>query len=269
MKNKFIITEQEKTNIRKLYNLSEESTFEKILSLAFGQDKSSTEEEPSSEPEMEKIDNDDDEFSISEVEGLNSNEKIVLNQLKKDGYTDEAAAAVMGIVGGESDFQHMEIDSFITTSNSRLKLIFPTKLGKLSDSELNKIKESDKKFFDYIYGGMYGNAKDEGYKYRDRGFNGITFKANYEAAQSCTGIGFVSDPDLMLIPENAAKALSCYFKSLKDSDDIESAIRDAYVLNAGPGNSWEFYSTTKNPVHQKGTTEKPRKAREYYKKITT
>jgi predicted chitinase len=259
---KFVITEHEKRHIRNLYNISEsdlESSLEKVLNFFSQND---DEDNRYNGDEIKKSNND-----IDEITSLNTNENIVLKQLKNDGYTDEATAAVMGVVGGESGFKTFKETSYKNTSNSRIRSIFPTKLGKMSDNKLDKLKKSDEDFFNVVYGGMYGNAPNEGYEYVGRGFNGITFKDNYKKAQECTGIGFVAEPKLMEIPENAAKALSCYFNKVKDIDNFDEAFQETYRQNAGPGHSWEFYSSSLNPVHNIGISTKKNKAEEYYKKI--
>lgn len=275
---KFIITEEDKKHIRKLYLLSEEDSISKLekaieLFLPIEKDEEEDEEESTDSESSNTKDSEDkktekNKIPVSDVKGLNTNEKIVFEQLKEDGFTDEAAAGVMGVVGGESGFKTFKEASYSNTSNSRIRAIFPSKFGKMSDSQLNKIKKSDKLFFDAVYGGMYGNAPDEGYKYVGRGFNGITFKGNYKAAQDCTGISFVSNPELMEDPSNAAKALSCYFKKIKDIDDFEKAFQEAFRQNAGPGHSWEYYANSTNPVAVTGIPLKRDKAKQYYKKIT-
>lgn len=267
---RFTISEEEKKQIRNLYQLSEvDSALSSVLSLLLPDD-----EEDEEENQDDKMSHDSSSKESSsninqtEVKGLNPNENIVFQTLKDDGFTDEAAAAVMGVVGGESGFKTFKEASYRNTSNSRIRSIFPSKLGKMSDSKLNKIKKSDEDFFNAVYGGMYGNAPDEGYKYVGRGFNGITFKGNYKAAQDCTGISFVSNPELMEDPSNAAKALSCYFKKIKDINDFEKAFQEAYRQNAGPGHSWEYYANSTNPVSVTGIPLKREKSKEYYKKIT-
>lgn len=273
---RFIITEDEKKHIKSLYQLYEEESLSKrdIAINLFLPDKDEGEEEDEIDSNQElssKSDSDDEDkekIPLSDIKGLNDNEKIVLNQLKEDGFTDEAAAAVMGVVGGESGFKTFKEASYRNTSNSRIRAIFPSKFGKMSDSKINQIKKSDEDFFNVVYGGMFGNAPNEGYKYVGRGFNGITFKGNYQAAQNCTGISFVSNPELMEDPSNAAKALSCYFKKVKDIDEFENAFREAFRQNAGPGHSWEYYANSSNPVAVTGIPLKRGKAKEYYKKIT-
>jgi len=261
---RLIISEQEKKEIKKLYNIFDEQTgLENILKLALGAEDEETDEVIDSSDETSKSES----KPVSEIKGLNDNESIVLQTLKDDGFTDEAASAVMGVVGGESGFKTFKEVSYKNTSNDRIRAIFSSKLGGMSDSELNKLKKSDEDFFNKVYGGMYGNAPDEGHKYVGRGFNGITFKGNYEAAQNCTGIGFVNSPELMEDPSNAAKALSCYFKKVKDIDDFEKAFQETYRQNAGPGNSWEYYSSSQNPVNVTGIPLKREKAKQYYDKI--
>jgi predicted chitinase len=270
---KFIITEEDKKHIRKLYLLSEDESMSKLeraidLFLPIEKEKEDDESTDSESSDTEDSEDEKKKISVSDVKGLNTNEQIVFEQLKEDGFTDEAAAGVMGVVGGESGFKTFKEASYKNTSNGRIRAIFPSKLGKMSDSQLNRIKKSDKLFFDAVYGGMYGNAPDEGYLYVGRGFNGITFKGNYKAAQDCTGISFVSNPELMEDPSNAAKALSCYFKKIKDISDFEKAFQEAFRQNAGPGHSWEYYANSTNPVAVTGIPLKREKAKQYYKKIT-
>jgi predicted chitinase len=169
--------------------------------------------------------------NTASITSFNTNEKLVFDALKEKGFTDEGAAAVMGVAAGESGFKGFKEFSYIKTPNSSIRAIFSSKAAILSDETLNKMKADentfDEKFFNIVYGGMYGNAPDEGYKYVGRGFNGITFKANYEAAQNCTSIGFVGNPELMEKPENAAPALACYFNvgAIKNSNNLETAFQ--------------------------------------------
>jgi predicted chitinase len=206
--------------------------------------------------------------NTASITSFNTNEKIVFETLKEKGFTDEGAAAVMGVVGGESGFKTFKELSYSTTSNDRIRAIFPTKTGNLSDVALNRIKADDKLFFDTVYGGMHGNAPDEGYTYVGRGFNGITFKGNYEAAQKYTGIGFVSNPKLMEEPENAAAALAWYFNvgTIKNSNNLETAFQEAYRRNAG-GYSFATYANSNNIVNKVGIPLKWGKAQKYYEYI--
>lgn len=199
---------------------------------------------------------------------LNNNEQIVKDTLFAEGFTKEAAAAVMGVVGGESGFQTLKEASYRNTDNARIRAIFPVRLGSMTDANLNTLKQSDANFFDAVYGGMYGNtAPGDGWKYVGRGFNGITFKANYQQAAAGTGLDLVNRPELLEQPGPAAKALAYYFRSIKTLTDFNKAFEEAYRLNAGAGRSFSFYASSTNPVHKTGIPLKRSKAQQYYNTI--
>jgi len=269
---KLIISENEKRRIKNLYNIVEQTDNEKIFGkfISMVQDINKTNEKNKDN----ESNNDSEDKTTSNnvtpsapIKELNENENIVFDQLKADGFTNEAAAAVMGVVGGESGFKTFKEVGYGTTSNARIRAIFGARLNKYTDAQLDTLKKSDEAFFNAVYGGQYGNAPDEGYKYVGRGFNGITFKGNYEAAKKCTGIDFVGKPELLEDPKYAAKALSCYFKPIKDISDFEKAFQEAFRYNAGPGNSFAYYASLNNPVAVQGIPLKRGKAQQYYNKI--
>jgi hypothetical protein len=88
------------------------------------------------------------------------------------------------------------------------------------------IKKDAKKFFDIIYGGKYGNGKDEGFKYRGRGLNQITFKGNYQKYKTLSGYDIIKDPDLLNTVEVAAKCLVEFFKS--NFNSAPKSIKNSY-----------------------------------------
>jgi len=272
MNKKLIITEEEKRQIKSLYRLNEidaESVVKNLFKSAQDIAKKAEQDKSSDNAGGNSGDNTSNKSTIptASIKDLNDNENIVLKTLKEDGFTDEAAAAVMGVVGGESGFKTFKETGYGTTSNSRIRAIFGARMNKYTDSQLDDLKKSDENFFNAVYGGQYGNAPDEGYKYVGRGFNGITFKGNYQAAAKCTGIDFVSKPELLEDPKYAAKALSCYFKEIKNISDFEKAFQEAFRWNAGPGNSFAYYASSNNPVATQGIPLKRGKAEQYYKKI--
>lgn len=57
------------------------------------------------------------------------------------------------------------------------------------------------------YGGRLGNAANEGFRYRGRGFSQITGKANYAKFGKLMSIDLVENPDLALKPAVAARIL--------------------------------------------------------------
>ena len=90
-----------------------------------------------------------------------------------------------------------------------------------NEEELTELKSSCKNFFNHVYGPrFYGpnhdpgyergdwadhTDPDDGYNYRGRGFNQITFKSNYREKGNLAGVDLVSNPDLMLDPDIAGR----------------------------------------------------------------
>jgi predicted chitinase len=184
-----------------------------------------------------------------------ANVRAIIKAAKSSGVTNKyTITAILAIVSKESGFVPRSEASYSGTSGSRIKKIF-SKFKKYSDAEVDVIKKDPVKFFDIIYGGKYGNGEKEGYKYRGRGFNQITFKGNYQAYASETGLNIVNDPDLLNTVDAAAKCVVAYFKRniKKAPSDIKSrynfsdinsfknlndAVGAIYHANAGWGKSY-------------------------------
>jgi predicted chitinase len=184
-----------------------------------------------------------------------ANARSIIKAAKSSGVTNKyVITAILAIVSKESGFIPRSEASYSSTSAARIKKIFGG-FKKYSESEVDVIKKDPVKFFDIIYGGKYGNASNEGYKYRGRGFNQITFKGNYEVYAQETGLNIINDPDLLNTVDVAAKCVIAYFKrnvkkapdsiksrynftdinSFKTLDDATGAI---YHANAGWGKSY-------------------------------
>ena len=187
-----------------------------------------------------------------------ANIAAIVAAMKKKQITNKfTQAAILAIVSKESAFVPRNEGSYAKTSASRIKSIF-SKFRKYSDSEVDRIKKIPKEFFDIIYGGKYGNASDEGYKYRGRGFNQLTFKSGYQEAQKKTGHKIVADPDLLNTIEVAADCIVVYFiqrmaempskfrtqyntsGSINDFKTLNDATGAIYHANAGWGNSYSL-----------------------------
>ena len=178
------------------------------------------------------------------------NMRAIEKALDEHGITnDYARRAILGVVSKESPNLKAET-SYSNTSAERIREVFPSKFGEMSDSMIDDIKKNDDDFWDIVYGGRYGNSEPgDGSKYRGRGFNGITFKANYEKLQDLYeksgsklgDINIVENPELLNQPNVAAEFLVLYmlnsFKSKgKDPNsysDLDSAVGDYVQANAG------------------------------------
>lgn len=190
-----------------------------------------------------------------------TNQQLVIKALHDAGITNPySISAIMAVVGKESNFKPQSELSYSGTSNANIRKIF-SKTRSLSDDQLSALKKSPEKFFNYVYGGRYGNSDTEGYRYRGRGFNQLTFKDNYKAYGKAIGVDLVNNPDLLNQAEIAARVVAAYMaKTFKDSasivlkrygarnindfKDTKTAVNAFYNANAGFGKDTSTQTTT-------------------------
>jgi predicted chitinase len=154
-----------------------------------------------------------DNYKYPISKDVDANIKVIIKVAKQSGLTNKfAIAAMLAISKKESGIVPQSEGSYAKTSAERIKKIFK-KFRKFSDSEVDRIKKNAQEFFDIVYGGMYKNGPDEGFKYRGRGLNQITFKGNYESYKKRSGYDIIKDPDLLNTIDVAAKCLVEYFKN--------------------------------------------------------
>jgi predicted chitinase len=143
-----------------------------------------------------------------------------------------AQTAIMANVGKESGFK-LESENMNYTSVDRLKKVFPSKFGKMSDAEASQYVKNPEKLGNFIYGGQYGNRDPEdGYKYRGRGSIGLTFRGQYESTAKEIGVPeLATNPDLANDPEVNRKIVANYMiknvglKKLNEFTDQQTANR--------------------------------------------
>jgi hypothetical protein len=140
-----------------------------------------------------------------------------------------------------------------------LKKKFSKALKKYSIQQIDDLKKNDVAFYDVVYGHIgvqndchtWNNKSDDpvkpgdGFKYRGRGFNQLTFKQNYKRYAKLTGVDIVNNPDklndISVASEVAVKFLLNALKS-KNIDPnsfttTKGAIDKCAAANAGWGNS--------------------------------
>ena len=178
-----------------------------------------------------------------EIVGLGGEERqnaeVMIDYMNKKEITNPyTQVGILCVIGKESGFVPKNEDSYKNTSNSRLRELFGNRVPS-DDDELNQLKLDDEKFFNKIYGGMFGNSKTEGFKYRGRGFNGLTFKGNYEKYGGCIGRELVSNPEVVNDVDIAAEVAVAFFTKCKSADQLpeftneNDAINYFVDLNAG------------------------------------
>lgn len=191
-----------------------------------------------------------------------NNMKLIIAELGKSKITNLfSRMSVLAISSKECEFRMTEEISYAHTPNDRIRKIFYGHFNGISDAAIDSLKADPKSFFDHVYGGMYGNKLDQGYFYRGRGFDDVTFEGNYaaltqdsgySAATPDKGYNLVDHPELLDKPEVAAACLPLYFirkfhsmpahiaidlhsKDINGFNNIDDALIAFYRANAG----WE------------------------------
>jgi predicted chitinase len=167
------------------------------------------------------------------------NAQIMIDYMNKKGITNPyTQVGILCVIGKESGFIPQNEIGHENTDNSRLRKLFGNRVPS-DDKVLDELKLDDEKFFNQVYGGMFGNSKTEGYKYRGRGFNGLTFKGNYEKYGTCIGRELVSNPEVVNDVDIAAEVAVSFFTKCKSADQLpeftneDDAINYFVDLNAG------------------------------------
>ena len=196
------------------------------------------------------------------------NVQALMDAMKRHGITNPyTQKAILGTVGKESGFIPQNETSYRNTSNDRIRKIFGKRIT-VSDAELETIKKDDVRFYDMVYGQAAtknfgwntGNtAPGDGYKYRGRGFNGITFKSLYQKYQDMLNkdnklgrtVDIVNNPDQLNEIDVAAEAAVLFFisgakndtmqrkygtKDINTFTDQNTALKGIVNINAGLGN---------------------------------
>lgn len=198
-----------------------------------------------------------------------SNANLMIDYMNEKGITNPyTQIGILSVIGKESGFVPQNEICYDSTSNSRIREIFGScRLGKYDDKGLTVLKKDCVKFFDAVYGKdaspcfRFNTGNDQvgdGYKYRGRGFNGITFKTIYKQIGDYIGEDLVSDPEKLNNLDVAAKAAVAYFtkgkdgSSLPEFDNETDAINYFVDLNAG-GNAMS--ETRQNAFNVSGNFE--------------
>jgi predicted chitinase len=180
-----------------------------------------------------------------------TNKDIVINALKDSGITNQySIAAILAIIDKESGFKPQTEITYANTDNARIRTIFTERTASLSDAQINNLKKDPVTFFNFVYGGKFGNSVTEGFSYRGRGFNQLTGKDNYAYYSKVLDLNLVNNPDLVNDPKVAAKIVAAYFNSafknnktllakrykannINDFKDTTNAVNAFYNINAG------------------------------------
>lgn len=202
------------------------------------------------------------DLSNSGTGDKSSNIKLLIQTLNEAGITNpNAQYGFLGCVGKESGFVPQNEYGYGTTSVGRLRNLFSSRLQRYSDEQVAALAKDNVAFYDVIYGYQQdpppdwntGNTQPgDGWKYRGRGFNQITFKSIYQKYADQLGIDLVGNPDQLNNPAIAARAAVQFFingfkssivrnargtSSPNDFTSIQDAIYWYVRVNAGGGSA--------------------------------
>jgi len=145
--------------------------------------------------------------------------KAMIKAMDDNKVTDPTArAAIMAQVGHESGGFKVLSENLNYRPATLLK-IFPRYFKSKEEAE-RTAAAGPKAIADKVYGGRMGNAPDEGFLYRGRGFIQLTGKNNYKK------FGYASNPDAVASPEAGADTAMKYMLGYKgDWGDIKKVTK--------------------------------------------
>jgi predicted chitinase len=192
------------------------------------------------------------------------NVKIMIDYMNSEGITNPyTQIGILSVIGKESGYIPQNEICYDGTSDARIKKVFgfcrtndikikkdwSIKYG--TDVTITDLKYDCEDFFDAVYGKQattclgWSTGNDntgDGYKYRGRGFNGITFKSLYKKYGDIIGVDLLSDPDKLNNPDIAAKAAVAFFTSgnpVPEFDNKQDATNYFVNKNAGGTSKWK------------------------------
>ncbi len=166
------------------------------------------------------------------MKGYVENIPTIKNELINAGFFNKTLInSILAVIGKESNFKPQSEN--LNYSAKRITEVF--KSVPLSIAET--LKNNPVKLANYVYGGKYGNTdQGDGYRYRGRGFNQITFKNIYKSIGNKLKIDLVSNPDLLNNVKIASQSAAIYFKDSFNQN--RKKIISKYgidILNIQPG----------------------------------
>mgnify|MGYP004701244917 CR=1 FL=1 len=164
-----------------------------------------------------------------------SNIKFIVQRMNEKGITNPITqSAILAVVSKESAFVPRSEASYRNTENIRIRKIFGSRVEQFNEDELTALKSNDEAFFNAVYGlAKFGQTANEGYKYRGRGLNQITFKSAYKKAGDQIGIDLVNNPDrLNELPVATDCLINFFMNSFKSAPSDKLAAYNATDINS-------------------------------------
>ena len=198
-----------------------------------------------------------------------SNLKLIVEACKSRGVTNQfAIAATIAICSKESNLTPQSENG--KYREATIKKVWPRLASRASE-----LAGNPSKLFNVAYSDKYGNGSEssgDGFKYRGRGFNQITFKDLYKKYGTRIGQDLVRTPDKLNIPSVAASVLVEYNKScflslskaklkdynstgINDFKNTTDAVLAFYHITAGVGHPTSYVKGLLIKDHLGGLTK--------------
>ncbi len=167
------------------------------------------------------------------MKGYIENIPAIKNELNTIGnfYNKNLVNSILAVIGKESNFKPQSEN--LNYSAKRITEVFKSVPINVAET----LKNNPVKLANYVYGNKYGNySPGDGYLYRGRGFNQITFRDNYKNIGKKLNLDLVTNPDLVNNVKIASQAAAIYFKDSFNTN--RKRIIDKYgidILNIQPG----------------------------------
>jgi len=149
--------------------------------------------------------------------------------------TKARVAAFLGQIMVESAYlKHLEEDLHYRAD--RIRRVFPSHVK--TDADAARLSGNPQALASLVYANRYGNGpavSGDGWKYRGRGFLGLTFKDNYKEAGIGTNRPYVDQPELSQ-PSDAALS-AAWFWSTRKCNILADAGKIDLVTKAINGNA--------------------------------
>jgi|688.fasta_scaffold494734_2 predicted chitinase len=201
---------------------------------------------------------------MSYINKLNAQQKnyalYVIQDLIKNNVTNPITiASILAVISKESGFTPRNETTYKNTSVERIRKVFKSRVANLTDNEINKLKKSDEKFFEWVYGKQFENIlklgqekTGDGFLYRGRGFNGLTGRGNYRKYGKLINVDIENQPELVNNIDVGSKILIAYMKGrakfwkldINNIGNAQKTLDAIYLFNSGGNINKPIYDTT-------------------------
>lgn len=184
--------------------------------------------------------------------------KEIASYLIEAGASEEITANILAMAQGDSKLKLSSEPSFSNETVSKIRKVFGTLVGSLSDTELEELKKDDVKFYDLVY-------KDTGgHKFIGRGFIHVRGETVYKrlTEEIDIAVDYVKNPEFLMAGKDTGILATYYYyflvvpeaqRGYEDFLQVYTVTKGVNPNAMADGESKEFY--LKDFEKRKKTTE--------------